>query len=481
MAVTSIWPIKGRIDKVINYARNPEKTTEGGLEKQAALHAVDDVIEYAADDMKTEKRCFVTCINCKEDDAARQFKETKEFWSRVSGKDKTGGRVCFHGYQSFAAGEVTAEQAHAIGVELAKRLWGNEFEVVVATHCNTGHYHNHLVINSVSQLDGHKFDNRRTDYLAMKNISDQLCLEHGLSVIEDPVSRGKNYAEYLAEKNGKPTNRSLIRDDIDRGIKACLTIPEFFDYMKSLGYEFKLRGEGGTLLKRPAIKPPGAQHFFRFYKLGEGYDLPEIEERVADNYRRRLPFPDTEKEAVREYRKMHEPRPKAQGIHALYIRYCFELHILNKYPTSVKRVSAFLREDLAKLDRLDEQTRFLAVNGIETLEDLRKNRAAAEKSLPGLQSKRNNLRNELKRVIRAGDGDGEARVTQEISDTTAAINEMRKRIRLCNLIEERSKPMTEALNALQEEQIKEEKEEKAHEQLFGRSGRTGREDDIRRR
>ncbi len=122
--------------------------------------------------MKTEKRCFVTCINCKEDDAARQFRETKEFWSRVTGKDKTGGRVCFHGYQSFAAGEVTAEQAHAIGVELARRLWGNEFEVVVATHCNTGHYHNHLVINSVSQLDGHKFDNRRTDYLAMKNVSD---------------------------------------------------------------------------------------------------------------------------------------------------------------------------------------------------------------------------------------------------------------------------------------------------------------------
>lgn len=473
--MTSIWPIKGRIDKVINYARNPEKTTEKEQEKQAALHAIDDVIEYAANDMKTEQRCFVTCLNCKEADAAKQFKDTQNFWG------KTGGRVCFHGYQSFAAGEVTAEQAHAIGVELARRLWGNEFEVVVATHCNTGHYHNHLVLNSVSLMDGHKFDNRRTDYLAMKNASDQLCLEHGLSVIEDPAGRGKNYGEYLAEKNGKPTNRSIIRDDIDRGIKACLTIPEFFDYMKSLGYEIKLKGEKGELLKHPAIKPPGAPHFFRFYKLGEGCDLPEIEERVVNNYRRKLPFPDAEKEALREYRKVHEPRPKAHGIRALYIRYCFELHILSKYPTSVKRVSAFLREDLAKLDRLDEQTRFLAANGIETLEDLQKNRADAEEALPGLQNRRSDLRNELKRVIRAGDGDGEAKVRQEISDTTAEINHMRKRIRLCSLIEERSKPMAEALNALQEEQIKEEKEEKAHEQLLGRSGRTGREDDVRRR
>ena len=148
MAVTAIWPIKGRVDKVIDYARNPEKTTEAGLPELAALHAVDNVVEYAADEMKTERRSYVSCLNCREDTAAAQFMETKRLWGQA------GGRVCYHGYQSFKADEVTAETAHEIGVRLAEELWGGRFEVVVATHCNTGHYHNHFVINSVSWADG---------------------------------------------------------------------------------------------------------------------------------------------------------------------------------------------------------------------------------------------------------------------------------------------------------------------------------------
>ena len=113
MAVTSIWPIHGRVDKVIDYVRNPEKTTEAGLPELASLHAVEDVVEYAADEMKTERRSYVSCLNCREDTAAAQFMETKRLWG------KPGGRVCYHGYQSFKADEGTAETAHEIGVRLA--------------------------------------------------------------------------------------------------------------------------------------------------------------------------------------------------------------------------------------------------------------------------------------------------------------------------------------------------------------------------
>ena len=95
MAVTSLWPIKGRVDRVINYARNPEKTTEASYEELASLHAVDDVVEYAADEMKTERRSYVSCLNCEEETAAHQFIETKKLWQRISGRDKMGGRVCF--------------------------------------------------------------------------------------------------------------------------------------------------------------------------------------------------------------------------------------------------------------------------------------------------------------------------------------------------------------------------------------------------
>ena len=165
MAVTSIWPIKGRASRIISYVRNPEKTVEEYYTEAAAMHAIDGVIVYAADDLKTERRAYVTCLNCMEDRASADFIHTKDYW------DKGGDRVCYHGYQSFRTGEVNAETAHAIGVELAKRLWGERFEVVVATHCNTDNYHNHFVINSVSFRDGKHFYNSHEDYRRMRESS----------------------------------------------------------------------------------------------------------------------------------------------------------------------------------------------------------------------------------------------------------------------------------------------------------------------
>ena len=245
MAVTSIWPVKSRLDHVINYARNPAKTRERSLVSQASLHAIDNVIEYAADTIKTEERAYVSCLNCREDNAAVQMMETKRYWG------KTDGRLCFHGYQSFAAGEVTAETAHAIGVKLAEELWGERFEVVIATHCNTGHYHNHFVINSVSWADGYKFNNSKSDYAEMRKISDRLCREHAISVIDVPSGKGKHYAQWSAEKNGKPTYRSMIRADIDQAIRASTTERDFIRIMREMGYELKTRGKSGEPLKYP--------------------------------------------------------------------------------------------------------------------------------------------------------------------------------------------------------------------------------------
>lgn len=123
MAVTSIWPIKGRVDKVINYARNPEKTHD--KEKLSELHEIEGVVEYAADEMKTEKRAYVTCLHLhSEETAAQEFMETKRLMHNE------GGRSCYHGYQSFKADEVDADTAHSIGVALARELWGDRFQVV---------------------------------------------------------------------------------------------------------------------------------------------------------------------------------------------------------------------------------------------------------------------------------------------------------------------------------------------------------------
>ena len=138
MAVTAIWDVRDSVRTVLRYVANRQKTENPGINAYVAtFHAVQSVLEYTADEMKTEKRFYVSGVNCDEDIriAAEQFLRTKKIWR------KTGGIVCYHGYQSFRAEEVTPETAHKIGIELAKQLWGERFEVVVATHLNTGKIH----------------------------------------------------------------------------------------------------------------------------------------------------------------------------------------------------------------------------------------------------------------------------------------------------------------------------------------------------
>ena len=137
MAVTAIWDVKDELDSVIRYVAKPSKTWNGQYDRAAEYHALENVLQYTADQMKTEKQFYVSGINCEEnpDRAKEQFEKTKRNW------EKEGGIVCFHGYQSFAPGEVTPEVAHAIGIELAKRLWGDRFEVLVTTHLNTKAVH----------------------------------------------------------------------------------------------------------------------------------------------------------------------------------------------------------------------------------------------------------------------------------------------------------------------------------------------------
>ncbi|MDE6901252.1 MAG: relaxase/mobilization nuclease domain-containing protein [Lachnospiraceae bacterium] len=469
MAVTSIWPIKGRVDRVINYARNPEKTTESGYEEQASLHAIDDVVEYAANDMKTEHRSYVSCLNCREDTAAAQFMDTKRL------RGKLGGRVCYHGYQSFKADEVTAETAHEIGVKLAQELWGDRFEVVVATHCNTGHYHNHFVINSVSWADGKKFYNSPADYARMREVSDRLCRECAISVIENPGGRAKNYVEWQAEQNGKPTHRGIIRADIDRAIRASTTERDFLRVMGEMGYQLKTRGNSGKPLKYPALKSPDASGYFRFHKLGEGYSLEQIKERILQNLQKQVPFPEVDHKPPRRYRVRGKPRKKITGLQALYFRYCYELHIIVKRPASVKRVSFLLREDIAKLDRLDAETRFLGKQHISTIGELTAHRETASVKIDALIAQRQELRKEVRRLNRQSDTIAVDEVKQKISAISDRLKVLRREVVLCDGIAQRSGQVKENLERLVKQKEIERKELNEHE-LFRRRGGAGRED-----
>lgn len=464
MAVTSIWPIKGRVDKVIDYARNPEKTTEASRKK---LHEIEGVLDYAADEMKTEQCQYVTGINVSSvETAAKEFMHTK--WM----ERKTDGRVCFHGYQSFREDEVDADTAHKIGVALASELWGDRFQVVVATHCNTNHYHNHFVLNSVSDVDGLKFYNSPADYRRMREVSDRLCKEYGLSVVKYPEGKGKNYGELVAEKEGKPTRRGIIKADLDRAIEASLTEQEFWSMLRQLGYEIKLYGKGGKPLAHPAIKPQGSERYFRLDRLGEGYSLDEIMGRVYHNRRRKNPMEEpTVTRRVAPIRGSFHSAPKAKGLRALYLRYCYELHIIVKHPSAARRVHPALWEDLTKLNRLDAQTRLLASQKIETMPQLLAYRDGLQEQIDTLTAERTELRNLQKRERRAG---GKDTVSARIVEIFADLRKLRKEVKLCSEIEARSTEVADNLKEIQQEKSEQRKEKEQHE-LFRRS-RTGRAD-----
>ena len=154
MATTGIWKIEKRLDHVIDYTTNIEKTLNSDYGKEA-YKELHNVIEYAEADFKTENQYYVSSLNCSVESAYEEMLITKQQYN------KTGGILGFHAFQSFVEGEVTPEQAHAIGVKLAKEMWGDRFEVIVSTHLNTKHIHNHFVINSVSFKDGKRYYDKR--------------------------------------------------------------------------------------------------------------------------------------------------------------------------------------------------------------------------------------------------------------------------------------------------------------------------------
>ena len=229
MATTGFWPVRGKLKEIIDYAENPDKTT-------AKEYLDDDLyaaLRYAESDRKTDRKMYVTGINCSKSEAYSQM---------IAVKRKFGERgkvTAYHGFQSFEAGEVTPEEAHRIGIETARRMWGDRFQVVVTTHLNTDNLHNHFVINSVSFKDGRKYRNSLQQHHEIREISDEVCREYGKSVLaHSEFYKGKSRGEYRAEKNGTPTHRQMLKRDIEYCL-AYSDSPEMFEaQLKGLGYSF---------------------------------------------------------------------------------------------------------------------------------------------------------------------------------------------------------------------------------------------------
>ena len=265
MAVCEIWYVRGRLDHPIDYAENPEKTANPKY-TEADLQAMVDVMEYATNKDKTEQRFFVTGVNCDPTTARDEMMIAKSQWNDRS------EIVCYHGFQSFKSGEVTPEQAHEVGVRLAERMWGDRFQVIVATHLNTECLHNHFVVNSVSFADGKHYHDNKANLRLLRQHSDELCREYALSVIEHPSGRKKPYALYQAEKQGRPTRDNVARQAVDEAIAKSYTLKDFDRIMADMGYRvsFDPNRKYWTIIGKGWQRPK------RLYKLGEDYTLSLI-------------------------------------------------------------------------------------------------------------------------------------------------------------------------------------------------------------
>ena len=436
MATTKIWPVKRQLGYVLRYAANEEKTELG-----RHFDLLGSALQYVTQDGKTDLGRLVSGINCTPDTAQEVMTATKQQFG------KTGGTMAFHGYQSFAPGEVTPEQAHQIGVQLANELWGDRFQVLVATHLDKeSHIHNHFVINSVSFVDGKRFHSDAAFLHRMREVSDRICLENGLSVVLEPgQGRTKHYAEYKAEKEGKPTWRAMIKADIDQVIAHSMTDRQFFYNLRQMGYEYKL-GEDIS------VRPPGKERFFRLARnLGEDYSIEGIRRRMLRNRPQyQIPVAPKPATAHRHYRmKGSFPQKQQPYLRRLYFYYCYRLGVFKKHPQQPQKMHFLLREELRYLDRYNRELRFLHENHILTDVQLTALQVQKEQELEPLISRRRKLKYQLRK---GPEPEEAAQIQAEMDALSQRMASLRGDIRMCKNILERSRGMAEKMERIRRDE-----------------------------
>lgn len=427
MAVTKIKRIRGNPGDPLSYIGNPEKTRNRGF-SDSDRQALADIIAYAADEKKTEKQYFTTGINCDVENAREQFNITKLSFN------KTGGIVCGHCMQSFDGYEVTPEEAHEIGVQMSKELWGDRFQIVVATHLNTNNVHNHIVFNSVSFVDGKRFHFCTEETMRIRAVSDRICRERNLSVIEHPEGKRVPYSFYKMEKAGMPTRYNVARQALDEAISVSANMEEFKSELKKRGYLYQFNPRR----KYWTVTPPGWTKAIRTDRLGDQYTREMIQQRVFSNdIGVRMQRMRNECRSSNHYdlKRRIDKIMGRSGLEKLYLRYCYELGYLPKYRQNPVRLHAVLKEELLKCDLYSEEAKFLARYNISTEEDLEKKMKSLMEDYSSISAQRSELRQKLRRKIPVEE---EAQCREKVRELTAELKDTRKELKLCRDIRERS-------------------------------------------
>lgn len=415
MATTGFWTVKSRLKEVIDYAENPDKTTD----KKFLDEDLWSALRYVENDQKTDQTMYVSGINCPKQRAYQCMMATKRRYGKLD------GNVAYHGYQSFVSEEVTPAEAHRIGVETARRMWGDNYEVVVTTHLNTDNIHNHFVVNSVSFKTGRKFENHIRDHVELRQISDAVCKEHGKSVI--PFTHFySNKKAYWIQKSGKLTHRDMLRRDVDKALSRCCSFKEFEYYLKTLGYRF----ERDFRYEHPSVIADGWQRAVRISSLGKQYTRESMREKLVDNQRKPelyvLVTPKWKRSPLLTFEYQLQQAQRKDTVQLLFELFIEILKLCtgsNIQEADNRPLSPMMRAEVQKLDKYIEEYKLLCDNHIESPKELLSFQEDLSDRIAALEQERYTLRLKIRRAKTPED---DAALKEQAKGITKQITPLRK-------------------------------------------------------
>ena len=413
MAVTGFWPVSGNLNATLKYADNPDKTTP----REYLDEDLYATLRYAKNDDKTDKEMFVGGINCSKQNA---YAEMIAVQRRFGMKGKVVG---YHGIQSFAEGEVTPEQAFEIGKETARRMWGDRYQVLVTVHLNTDNLHCHFVVNPCSFVDGQKFKNKIGDHKELRRISDEICREHGLSVLENSefYSKGKK-KEYWVHKSGQKTHRDCLREDIEYCLSYASNPEEFEKQLHSLGYELD-----------PVRFSVRAKNWERSVRLsGIGFSKEVVNARLTENrnnfyfyrdeWNTHLPYKPKKFPLESELRRLEFSVEHSYDTATVLVDTMFLILItlfeLVYELADVMLLSPDIRAAEKDLKTYISDYHFLKETGIRTIPELQTYISETETKITGMEVERQSLRNKIRHEkspeVKAENREQRAAITKQI-------------------------------------------------------------------
>ena len=426
MATTGFWPVRGRLKEVIDYANNPDKTTA----KEYLDEDLYAAIRYVENDDKTDQTMFVSGINCSKHNAYNEMSAVKRRFG------ERGKNIAYHGYQSFAIGEVTPEEAHSIGKETARKMWGAKYQVVVTTHLNTDNIHNHFVVNSVSFKTGRKFRNGIGDRIELRKISDAICAERNKSVIQGNKFFS-NKKEYWIKKNGGMTHRDMLRKDIASIIKNSTSWSCFKENLKGLGYRI-VRDDN---YEHITIIADGWKRPVRLDSLGANYTIEAIEKRLAHNrhsensyfaiYRsKKSPLLQLERELEFEINHSHDTATVLiDTVFYILLQLLKLTHDIEAWGEGGQAHSPLLREALTFERQLEKEYFFLKDHELRTVSDVTAFCRKKEAEIATLEAERSKIRNSNRRPKTPQERQEKSQAAREI---TKKLNPLREQLKMAD-------------------------------------------------